>query len=1167
MQRVSVTPRVALMTRMALALVVAVLLPRSSVTTVPSVGSDSMQAVPQLPWPKDTQPDGPCGISYSPRFSHGGGCSERTDVDGSPHVYCRSFGKQRAVVSVESSGHACASLPWRRYDDPARHTVVVTDASGNIVPSNVTNSSATVGEVCFTAPAPGFFAMYFLPFRWAAGLGSGSYCSFFLKPGEFIGPDAPPSQRWDVLSTWTVASGVAGAQNFTLTTPTRGRSFRYATIDGYSQYQSYVRELRIQTKENGWLTNRASAKQVSPVKSSSGWQPCGDEDGHPWAAMDGNLTTLWDPTCTTTHCPNWLELQFDEAVTVVAISVLAGSGGAHMPKTIQFQQPHNHSVAPPAPVPGHSAVATFVRFESKTPFDSRSPMELMASTDEISAMTRAASRTDYLTFTSAIGNTTLQSIRLDALPASLVASGPNTTVAAGAKPGQFVVIQVAVFALQDLNNLTVKFNAVGAIAAEAMTCFQTEGIDANGNAMPERPWTLSRGKVGALLIGIAIPQVDDTTTSELLCSDSPHTGSFMLVPANGKPTNISVAIEVECDAANPHEQMRIDTSDLDRLERLSWLNSRTGLAATVTRPYHPLEVTSRSVTCLGRTVQFGPTGLPSQITANGINLLSASGVKFEVTGAGAATSMIWQPQCTADVEYSISLDPNGTTARWSVSSTSSDGVLKMKTLGEMSYDGYINLAVSLESTKDIEVDNIVLVSSLPQRRAKYAIGAGLGDDGAYFPYHNLSKIAWRWTAQAEPGQQPVAGGPVTGGNGFRVWLGDVTAGMHLKLKGRDPGWNRPNGDPNAPGQASPGETPFPTWANGNRGGWSASVDNSTSTVSMTGYTGKRSILAGETLLFNFSIMPTPTKGAYLTSLKAKEEHYHQFRHYHIPYGQWVPDTPASLHKLGATTIILHQSNRLNPYIDWPFASSVMPMLADYVDEAAALGMHVKMYFTLGQMTNHMAELFALKSLGGEILLENSSALPPAHTVLAVADNNLEAEAIGRRTDLKVEGMGNGLVGNEWLEEHMVTGYRGGWFTMNPGDDEDASIADSTSSRMLNYYIKGQEWLYREMHLGGLYYDGNDGTRDVQQRIRRMTEALPTTNSTLAVFDVHGRAFDYVEELPFFDSMWTCEGIDFTQGSDYWLISIAAIPFGVLCGNLSNQHNYERTARATCCPSC
>ena len=44
----------------------------------------------------------------------------------------------------------------------------------------------------------------------------------------------------------------------------------------------------------------------------------------------------------------------------------------------------------------------------------------------------------------------------------------------------------------------------------------------------------------------------------------------------------------------------------------------------------------------------------------------------------------------------------------------------------------------------------------------------------------------------------------------------------------------------------------------------------------------------------------------------------------------MPDTPTTLHQLGATTIILHQSNRLNPYTDWPSAPSVMPMLADYV---------------------------------------------------------------------------------------------------------------------------------------------------------------------------------------------------------------------------------------------
>ena len=64
-----------------------------------------------------------------------------------------------------------------------------------------------------------------------------------------------------------------------------------------------------------------------------------------------------------------------------------------------------------------------------------------------------------------------------------------------------------------------------------------------------------------------------------------------------------------------------------------------------------------------------------------------------------------------------------------------------------------------------------------------------------------------------------------------------------------------------------------------------------------------------------------------------------------------------------------------------------------------------------------------------------------------------------------------MMGNEWLEEHMVHGYKGGWFTMNPGGDEDASIGDDTTSRFMNYYIKGQDWLIANIGIHGLYYDG------------------------------------------------------------------------------------------------
>ena len=947
-------------------------------------------AAPALAWPKDTGTAAACPIAYSQRFSSGGGCDEASATDPtSPHKYCRSVGKQRAVVDAKTSGTNCVSIPWRRYDDPAKHAVHVTDGAGAAVTSTMKNSSATVGEVCFTAAAPGTFAVYFLPFRWAFGGGSGSYCSFFLKPGESVGPNA--------------------------------------------------------------------------------------------------------------------------------------------------------SVALASLTPGRAAAtAEFVRFESKTPFDTRSPMEMLASTQEVARMLGSAPRKDYLTFPIAVTNATTQSLRLDALPISLAGKGPSTTVAATGKPGQYVVIQIAVFALDAVENMSVSFSAIGKIPATALTCFQTEGVDAQGMPMPPRTWSLAKGKVGALLIGITVPE---SGVCEGYDTDALHGGSFVLTPSSGKPTTIAVSMSVACSASRSlalADGGQIDTSDLERLERLKWLNSRSGLESTVTRPYHPLGVSAHDLSCLGRMVSLGDLGLPAKIVANGVSLLAAP-MAFEVQVGGSMIA--WQ----TGGSYSVSHDTNGTIATWSTHSTSADGIV-MQVEGHMEYDGYVNLAVTLSSKKSVELQDTRLVTNMPKAAVKYASGAGMGDDGGFFPYSNLSALAWRWSTLATPGQAPViAGGPSTGGHGYRMWAGDVEAGLQIKLKGSDQGWNRPGGDSKSlPGgqKAGANPKPFPTWANGNLGGWNVSTAGGD--TALIAFSGNRTLTAGEPLLFNFSLMATPVKGAYLHSETGKREHYKQFRHYHIPYGQWDPNMPTALHAdPGATTIILHQSNRLNPYIDWPFAPHVMPPLADYVGKASALGMHVKMYFTIGQITNHMTELFALKSMGGEILGDDPKNLPPTADALTATARG----GVGVGTT----GMGNGLVANEWLEEHMVSGYQGGWFTLNPGDDEDASIATDTSSRLLNYYVEGQRWLYDKMHLGGLYYDGNSAERSTQQRIRRMTEGLPPTNGTLAVFDVHGRGLNYVEELPYLDSMWTAEGIDFTRGPDYWLISIASIPFGTYGEMLGSDH--------------
>ena len=132
--------------------------------------------------------------------------------------------------------------------------------------------------------------------------------------------------------------------------------------------------------------------------------------------------------------------------------------------------------------------------------------------------------------------------------------------------------------------------------------------------------------------------------------------------------------------------------------------------------------------------------------------------------------------------------------------------------------------------------------------------------------------------------------------------------------------------------------------------------------------------------------------------------------------------------------------------------------------------------------------------------------------------------------------------------------------MNPGFEEDASISDNVTSRFMNYYIEGQKYMYDTLGISGLYYDGFNAELFIQKRIRRMSSKYN------AMFDVHGRAFQNTELLPFVDFMWTCEGIDFTKGPDYWLVSIASIPFGVF-GEMLGADNTAPVPGTFCGESC
>ena len=100
------------------------------------------------------------------------------------------------------------------------------------------------------------------------------------------------------------------------------------------------------------------------------------------------------------------------------------------------------------------------------------------------------------------------------------------------------------------------------------------------------------------------------------------------------------------------------------------------------------------------------------------------------------------------------------------------------------------------------------------------------------------------------------------------------------------------------------------------------------------------------------------------------------RYLQIGYGGVQYTTPAAVAATGVTVATLHQGiggihngTMINPYINWPFVPEIVTFMENFTSQAHAVNMQVKFYYTIRELTNHAVELFALKALQGEVLLD------------------------------------------------------------------------------------------------------------------------------------------------------------------------------------------------------
>jgi hypothetical protein len=564
--------------------------------------------------------------------------------------------------------------------------------------------------------------------------------------------------------------------------------------------------------------------------------------------------------------------------------------------------------------------ARVLEIQANDEFNSFFPMEIIATADETDALLARYPDVPYLLFPEDRRN----SIRMrDDLPYRWIQSGPKDIVEAEALRGEFFVFQIGLWACRsEIEDLDVLSNGLdpspaspspgreSSVPSFGFHSFNTRGVNWDGKDF-KKFCAVPKGRVQPLWCGIEVPR--DIAPGE-------YRGEITIAPKGLPQTRVKLVLHVQDEVLED-----AGDSELWRLSRLRWLDSRIAFDDDIIPPYTPLVVNGNAVSCLGRTMTIGRDGFPNRLSSffspgvtsigrEGRELLAAPIVlKIEEKGGTVIELQGKGPRFIKQTPGAVA---------WEAESRSDPFVLSVS--GLMEFDGFVEFKVGLEAKSALEVKDIRLEVPLLKEAARYMMG--LGFKGGLRP----GRFDWKWDQKK---------------NQDALWVGDANAG--LQVSWRDENYSRPL---NTNFYLSKPLNLPPSWWNEGKGGcWIG--EEGPGVVLLTAFSGPRQIRAGERLHFHFNLLLTPFKPLDPASHFATR-FYHAFK----------PVAEVAL--TGANTINVHHANEINPYINYPF---LRPSgMKKYIDEAHACGMKVKIYNTIRELSNRCAELFALRSLGDEI---------------------------------------------------------------------------------------------------------------------------------------------------------------------------------------------------------
>eukprot|EP00041_Stephanoeca_diplocostata_P030302 m.914684 g.914684 ORF g.914684 m.914684 type:complete len:1236 (+) comp23730_c1_seq7:171-3878(+) len=772
------------------------------------------------------------------------------------------------------------------------------------------------------------------------------------------------------------------------------------------------------------------------------------------------------------------------------------------------------------------------RTSSGEPFSGYTPMEFIALPSEISSLRNSLDVTrPFTVFMETRENMVRMftpSATATALPAVWARLGSERlSLSATAMAGEFFTFQIGVWAhgASNVTNVRLSFSDLVPtsgggenISSTAFNCFNLGGTDFNGKEFA-KDYGVRAGAVGSMWIGVDLP------------AQATATGAYTAVlslSADGSAAPVELTLQLTVDMPSSGTPLTDHgDSDVYNLSRLRWLDSTLGIDDDVTAPFTNLTVSQDGdyihIGALNKNVTIGPLGLPSAVTVahpivrKGVpsqrmfDALDSSDTPSDILIflKGASSPVKLLPTTTPQV-----VSATASLVQWTATAAHVQSGLLVSVSGEMDFTSHLTYTVNVSTSgASIAVDDVRLGISLPPGNATARFMAGANIEGQAF-----DDVNWVWSPEK---------------SGCSFWMGRAEAGVYVRLTGTGPDWDSPQFGKDYPVIPS---VPI-TWGgvNPNVSVGGVNITRTTPENTFLAFSGPRVIHAGviatPAASFKFELMFTPSKPLNLDS------HWQQ-RYLQVGYGGVQYQTPQEIKDDNVTVVTLHQGiggvfngTMVNPYINWPFVPKTVEFMENFTAQAHDLGLIVKFYYTVRELTNHAAELFALKALDGELLVDASPYTVPQ---------------AGYCHDWDCHG------GDSYLHEHLVNDYVQCWQQGLSNGDHDAAVCDIGVSRWFNYYIEGAYYSVKNApHIDGIYYDGINFDHHCMRRVRKLLDRASQGKKHRPLIDIHTgevsaapSAVRYMAHFPYADSAWNGEGFQFGSGPAYWLVDVSGFIHGI-----------------------